>query len=106
MFLPDFMHDLLDEIVRGYKPEKVYLFGSYAINTANPDSDIDLFIIKETKSRKKDRPDEVRKVIKNYPPVGLDIIVYTPDELKSGNEQLVDIGKEAVKTGKLLYERV
>ncbi|HSV09858.1 MAG TPA: nucleotidyltransferase domain-containing protein [Hanamia sp.] len=38
----------VSEIVAEYEPEKVYLFGSYANNTATEDSDIDLFIIKNT----------------------------------------------------------
>jgi len=36
----------------------------------------------------------------------MDIIVYTPDELKSGINDVLNIGKEAIKTGKLLYERI
>ncbi len=97
---------LIDEIVLGYQPEKVYLFGSYALNAASNDSDIDLFIIKSTKSRKIDRSMEVRQVIKTYPAVGLDIIVYTPDELRMAQKDVVNIGKEAVTNGKLMYERV
>ncbi len=97
---------LVDEIVQGYQPEKVYLFGSYARNTASKDSDVDLFIVKSTDSRKIDRSVEVRNAIKHYPLVGLDIIVYTPEELVLAQKDTVNIGKEAVTNGKLLYERV
>jgi len=97
---------LVNEIVQGYKPEKVYLFGSYATNAASADSDVDLFIIKSTKSRKIDRSIDVRKIIKNYPPVGLDIIVYTPEEMEIAQQDVVNIGKEAVINGKLMYERI
>jgi hypothetical protein len=48
----------------------------------------------------------VREAIKTYPFVGMDIIVYTPEELKSGMKDVLNIGKEAIKTGKLLYERI
>lgn len=96
----------VSEIVAEYDPEKVYLFGSYANNTATDDSDIDLFIIKKTTQKKSERHIQVRKAIKTYPYVGMDIIVYTPDELKSGMKDVLNIGKEAIKTGKLLYERV
>ena len=94
------------EIAEGYQPDKIYLFGSYANNTATPDSDIDLFIIKNTNLKKAQRNIEVRAAIKTYPYIGMDIIVYTPDELQSGMKDVVNIGKEAIKTGKLLYERV
>jgi predicted nucleotidyltransferase len=96
----------VNEIAEGYLPDKVYLFGSYANDTATDDSDIDLFIIKSTNFKKTERNIQVRNAIKTYPYVGLDIIVYTPEELQSGMQDVVNIGKEAIKNGKLLYERV
>ncbi len=96
----------VNEIAEGYQPEKIYLFGSYANDTATADSDIDLLIIKSTSLKKAQRNIQVRETIKTYPYVGMDIIVYTPEELRSGMKDVVNIGKEAIKTGKLLYERV
>ena len=97
---------LIREIAVGYQPEKIYLFGSYAADKPTTDSDIDLFIVKDTTKRKIERSREVRQCIKKYPAVGLDIIVFTPEELKSCMLQTMNIGKEAVTTGKLLYERI
>ncbi|MGN6540478.1 MAG: nucleotidyltransferase domain-containing protein [Ginsengibacter sp.] len=98
--------NLIDEIVAGYDPEKIYLFGSYAKGNHNENSDIDLFIVKKTDKRKLDRNREVRKCIKTYPSTGLDVFVLTPSELKKGMREFINIGKEAVTTGKLVYERV
>ena len=97
---------LVDEIASGYKPEKIYLFGSYANGTPTADSDIDLFIVKDTNTRKIERRIEVRKSFNKYPPVGLDIIVYTPSEFKKVENDVVNIALEAVKTGKLMYENI
>ncbi|MDQ6756146.1 MAG: nucleotidyltransferase domain-containing protein [Bacteroidota bacterium] len=97
---------LIREIADAYQPEKIYLFGSYATDKPTTDSDIDLFIVKDTTKRKIERSREVRKCIKRYPTAGLDIIVYTPEELKSCMAQTMNIGKEAVTTGKLVYERI
>ncbi|MBV9962443.1 MAG: nucleotidyltransferase domain-containing protein [Parafilimonas sp.] len=97
---------LIEEIVSGYQPEKIYLFGSYATGKQTKESDIDLFIIKDTSERKIERNRQVRRCIKTYPKNGLDIFVFTPFELKQGLNQVINIGKEAVTTGKLLYERV
>lgn len=97
---------LIKEIVSGYDPEKIYLFGSYAKNEFSENSDIDLFIIKNTSKRKIDRNLDVRKCIKNYPLTGLDLIVYTPAELETAMNNTINIGKEAVTTGKLVYERI
>ena len=97
---------LVDEIVAGYQPEKIYLFGSYANGTATNDSDIDLFIVKDTTERKKDRIEQVLNIIKTYPDIGVDMIIYTPKELDYVKSDVVNIANEAIKTGKLLYERV
>jgi hypothetical protein len=48
----------------------------------------------------------VRKCIKTYPQKGLDVFVFTPDELTQGMQEFMNIGKEAVTTGKLIYERI
>ena len=106
MSYPEQIHTLISEIVSGYQPEKIYLFGSYATNKQDIDSDIDLFIVKDTTKRKLDRNREVRKCIKTYPQKGLDVFVFTPNELKQGMEEFLNIGKEAVTTGKLIYERI
>jgi predicted nucleotidyltransferase len=50
-------------IGREYKPQKIILFGSYAYGRANPDSDIDLLIIKDTDVRVVDRFVEVKRLI-------------------------------------------
>ncbi|MEJ0103172.1 MAG: nucleotidyltransferase domain-containing protein [Bacteroidota bacterium] len=97
---------IIKEIASAYQPEKIYLFGSYADGKANEDSDIDLFIIKNTDKRKIERSREVRRYIKDYPLAGIDIIVYTPEELTSGLQQTINIGKEAVTSGRLMYERI
>ncbi len=97
---------LIKEIVSGYDPEKIYLFGSYSRNDFSENSDIDLFIIKNTSKRKIERNQEVRKCIKNYPLTGLDLVVYTPTELEKAMTKTINIGKEAVNLGKLVYERI
>jgi uncharacterized protein len=99
------IQQLVNEIALGYKPEKIYLFGSYANGTPTKDSDIDLFIVKETDKRRIHRGSDVRKSINDYI-APMDIIVYTPKELETAMTYFMNIGKIAVNTGKLLYERV
>ena len=96
---------LIKEIAEGYKPEKIYLFGSYSNGKPNFDSDIDLFIVKDTDERWIDRRIAARKSIKNYI-APMDIIVYTFKEVDAAMNQVVNIGKIALNTGKLLYERI
>jgi predicted nucleotidyltransferase len=39
---------IVKEIASTYQPEKIYLFGSYAIGKAHSNIDVDLFVIKKT----------------------------------------------------------
>jgi predicted nucleotidyltransferase len=99
------IQQLVREIVEGYQPEKIYLFGSYANGIANEDSDIDLFIVKNTSARKKDRVEQVLHSLKNYPSTGVDFIIYTPQEVELTKNYITNIAQEAIKTGRLMYER-
>lgn len=44
-----------EKIVKEYKPEKIILFGSHAWGKPSRDSDVDLFIVKNSKKRRSDR---------------------------------------------------
>jgi uncharacterized protein len=105
MVTQDQIAQLVKEIAEGYKPEKIYLFGSYAHGVPDNDSDIDLFIVKETDERWIDRRIAAKKSIKNYI-APMDIIVYTPREVDAAINLVVNIGKIAINTGKLVYERI
>jgi predicted nucleotidyltransferase len=96
---------LANEIAAVYGPEKIYLFGSYAHDTAGPDSDLDLLIIKRTEEKFNLRSTVLRSLLNFYPGVPLDLIVYTPEEFDALKTNIVSLSKEAVNNGKLLYER-
>jgi predicted nucleotidyltransferase len=42
------IQEIIQTIVEGYDPEKIYIFGSYVNGTPNKDSDPDICVIKET----------------------------------------------------------
>ena len=68
-----------------YRPEKILLFGSLASGRVSRWSDIDLIIVKDTKKPFLDRNKEVLLLLK--PKVGMDILVYTPEEFKQLSEK-------------------
>jgi predicted nucleotidyltransferase len=90
-------------VLRAYNPERIILFGSLAQGDLSEDSDIDLFLVKKSQKRRIDRAREVRCLIGGTT-LPVDLIVYTPSEvkkaLKIGSFFLEDILKE----GKVLYE--
>ncbi|KAA5806901.1 nucleotidyltransferase domain-containing protein [Thermoanaerobacterium thermosaccharolyticum] len=89
---------LIDE----YKVEKIILFGSLAKNEINEWSDIDLIVIKDTDKPFYERLEEVIEIVK--PDIGVDIIVYTPEEVEEMRESLF-YTEEVLKKGKIIYER-
>lgn len=94
---------IVEQIVKGYKPEKVILFGSFASGSPKENSDVDLVVIKKTKVRFIERLKEIAKIVKSW--TAFDILVYTPREwqeaLKEGNYFI----EEITKTGKVIYEK-
>ncbi|OIO45701.1 hypothetical protein COX24_03165 [bacterium (Candidatus Gribaldobacteria) CG23_combo_of_CG06-09_8_20_14_all_37_87_8] len=94
---------IVKKIAENYKPEKIYLFGSFAWGKPTYDSDVDLFIIKQTNKDRLSRDIEVQRIIKGILPV--DSLVYTPNEVESrlglGDFFIQDI----INKGKIIYER-
>ncbi|NLC67551.1 MAG: nucleotidyltransferase domain-containing protein [Clostridiaceae bacterium] len=89
---------LIDE----YKAEKIILFGSFARNEEKEWADIDLIIVKDTGKPFYKRLEEVVEITK--PEMAADIIVYTPEEMKSVEKSIFYI-EEVEKKGKVIYER-
>lgn len=95
------------KIVSALRPEKIILFGSYAIGNPTPDSDVDLLIIMEIHSNYKETYRMVSSLLypRQFP---VDIIIKTPKEveeaIKGGRDNSFFI-REILKTGRILYDR-
>jgi predicted nucleotidyltransferase len=75
--------DKIISIIRKINPEKIYLFGSYATGSSDEQSDIDLLIISPSNERPLERRMKLRRMLSEYDRnIGLDLIVYTPDEFE------------------------
>lgn len=101
----------IDEIVRilvsECQPEKIILFGSYAQGTATEDSDLDLAIVKNTDLPHHKRSHEFRKALRANGRrwlFGMDILVFTPEEMEMYKNSLSVIVPEILQTGQILYE--
>ncbi len=96
--------DVVKRLRKYYEPDRIILYGSYSTKKGDKDSDIDLLIIKETDKRLIDRRIEVERILSDRL-VALDIMVYTPDEVRF----LFSIGspfmEEVIEKGRVLYMR-
>lgn len=100
----EIINRIVEKIKKRYQPGKVILFGSYKWGNPTRDSDIDLFIIKKTNQRHRQRMLTVRRIISEENAlIGIDILVYTPKEvserLKIGDSFISKI----LKKGKTIY---
>ena len=96
------------ERLKPLNPDKVILFGSYACGTANDDSDIDLFLLKddltlddldnyELKARK-----QIRDLISKYH-IGFDILSAPTNYIKQREDYFYKV--DILQNGKVLHER-
>ena len=93
---------IVSALKKGYKPEKIILFGSLTDKKIDS-NDIDLFLVKKTTvGRLGDRAIRARQYIP-FPEIPMDLIVYTSEEidreLKRGNVFIAEI----LEKGKYLY---
>ncbi|MEK7534169.1 MAG: nucleotidyltransferase domain-containing protein [Patescibacteria group bacterium] len=102
---PSKIKELTEKIVKDYKPEKIILFGSYAWGKPHTDSDVDLFIVKESRKRQIDRMRELRMKLIGNNFLPMDLLIYTPKEL----DRRLAIGdffvREIMEKGQVLYEQ-
>jgi len=96
--------NLINTIALNIKPDKIYLFGSYANGNANEDSDIDLLVVKETNEPKYKRSIEIQRLLigSKFP---VDIIVYTNDEFENEKSKKYSFVNSAIQGARLMYER-
>lgn len=92
--------EIVNALKKGYKPEKIILFGSLA-NKQGRANDIDLFLVKKTSlKRLGDRAEEARQYVP-FKDVPVDLIVYTPAEVKKYQDESIFL--QEVSKGKVLY---
>jgi len=85
------------------QPHKIILFGSYCTGQVEEWSDLDLVIIKDTQAPFLDRTRQILALLK--PRVGVDILVYTPQEFQQLSRERPFVRQEIIQKGQVIYER-
>jgi len=94
--------DVVRKIAERFHPQKIILFGSYARGDVRPESDVDLLVVMDA-PKGGERPSlQIRRML--HVMFGLDIIVHSPQTLRQRIAWGDPFLKEAVETGKVLYE--
>jgi predicted nucleotidyltransferase len=82
--------------------KSVFLFGSYSRNQAGENSDVDLLVIADSNLPRHKRSRQIHLMFKPYP-FPMDILVYTPEEVKKESEFEVSFISRALREGRKLY---
>jgi len=90
-------------LIEKYQPQKIILFGSLVTGRMHEWSDIDLLVIKQTRTRRFYRRAQALRGIKRSVP--MDIIILTPDEVKFLSDEGSLFIKDILDNGSVLYEK-
>ena len=104
MNLTDQIPEVTRRIIKTSHPDKIILFGSYARDNFNADSDLDLLVIVPGVKHLRRESLRVRRALRGLlAPV--DIIIATPEQIRRFGNTPGLIYRSALSEGKVLYER-
>lgn len=95
------LQEIVDNIRERYRPERIILFGSWARGVVDA-VDADLLIVKETDEDPWTRLATVDRFVSHAVPV--DVLVYTPAELRERIEMNDTFVKEVLEEGVVLHD--
>src|ERR1700738_3749325 len=96
------LKDITRKLAHEFKPEKIILFGSWAWGTPTSESDVDLFIIKPSTEKRLEREKSVYRIIRKSA-IPIDVLVYTPAEVKRRLSFEDPFVTQIVNKGRVLY---
>lgn len=98
------LDSIVHRITENVSPEKIILFGSWSRGTATSDSDLDLLVVMNVKNSKRQEAIKIDLLLEGIP-LPTDVIVVTPEDIEKYRDCPGTIIREAVREGRVLYER-
>lgn len=90
------------QVAERFRPDKIILFGSHAYGQPHADSDVDLLVI----MRARNQLDQAVRIRWELPsPFPMDLLVRTPQTVRSRLDQGDSFLAEIMAKGKVLYEK-
>ncbi len=103
MITQETINQAVSQLAIAATPCKIILFGSYARNEATENSDLDLLVIKPQLANKGQEMVRLSNIIDNIG-VGVDILVYSQQEVDKRGHIPSSALYYALKEGKILYD--
>ena len=98
------INDIVNRIASNYNPDKIILFGSYALGNYTDNSDLDFILIKDTNMPRYKRGLEVRRLFYGLA-IPMDFKIYTSTEFNKELTNQYSFLNSALKGSKVVYER-
>jgi uncharacterized protein len=98
------IQEVVERLVKGLHPERIYLFGSRATGKASKDSDFDLLVVVPDSHLPRHQREARSYDLLWGLTSAVDLIVMTRAEFQSGAEVKTSLPSTVQKRGKLLYE--
>ena len=93
---------VVEKIAAEVCPEKLYLFGSRAAGTADPESDVDVLLVHSGRESLREVQLKAHRLFPR-PEVALDVFVMTPEEFESQKNVANTLAREVSETGILCH---
>ena len=98
------IQEMVELIVKQFKPEKIILFGSHARGEAGPDSDVDLLVVMAVSTTKRETQVALRMALHKIN-IPKDVIVSSPGEFQWRKDVVGTIEYPAWREGEVLYAK-
>ena len=98
------MQEVVRRIVSAVNPDKILLFGSYAYGHPHEGSDLDILVIMDSQLPRYKRAVPIYRSLAGLF-VPKDVVVYSPEEVKSWGTVPQAFITNVLKKSRLLYEK-
>jgi predicted nucleotidyltransferase len=99
----DFLDEIIERLVRGLRPECIYLFGSQATGQAQAGSDIDLLVVVPDSDLPRHRREAMSYDLLWGVLQPVDVIVLTREEFERSSHVKTSLASTVLNKGKLVY---
>src|SRR5436190_24297014 len=90
------------QIARGFRPERIILFGSYAYGKPTPDWDVDLLVVMPLEGRAMEKTVEISSQLEHRFPI--DLLVRSPEEVRQRLAWNDFFLREVTEKGVVMYD--